>query len=150
MFDAGNAYSDQLGSKMKRLIMGSDTSDVNNVLKPSASDVDTTGQTGYISGISKLKYLEELNIQNYKGITSITDLPTLAYLKKFDARGSGLTVAEFAQGAPIEYIGLPNTMQTLTLSELPSLTTDGIVFDDGGYDNITSLTIDNCEQLLDS
>ncbi len=150
VFDAGNAYSDLLGSKMKRLIMGSDTSDVNEVLKPSASDVDTTGQTGYISGISKLKYLEELNIQNYKGITSITDLPTLAYLKKFDARGSGLTVAEFAQGAPVEYIGLPNTMQTLTLSELPLLTTDGIVFDDGGYNNITSLTIDNCEQLLDS
>ena len=150
VFDAGFAYNEQLGSKMKRLLMGSDTSDVNKVLKPSANDVDTADQTGYISGISKLKYLEELNIQNYKGLTQINDLSTLAYLRKFDARGSGLTVAEFAQGAPVEYIGLPNTMQTLTLSELPLLTTDGIVFDDGGYDNITSLTIDNCEQLLDS
>jgi len=137
--DLTNGYDSILGSKMRRLIMGSDNSDVNNNLT-----------NDNFKGLSALVNLEEVNIQRYKSITALEGLDSLKYLKVFNASESGLATVSFAKGAPLEKIFLPATIQTLVLSELPLLTSDGITFDTTGYDNVTSITIDNCAQLLNS
>lgn len=134
-----DAYDSILGSKMRRLILGSSDCEKNAQMTPDD-----------FKGLGKLVNLEYLNIQNYTKLTSVEGLDQLSYLKEFDARGSGLVTVSFAKGAPLTRLALPSGVQTLTLSELPLLNTDGIYFDEGGYANMTSLTIDNCSQLLNS
>ena len=135
----GDAYDEVLGSKMRRLVLGSDDSEPN-------------GQLDYnnFKGLAALANLEYLNVQNYTALTALEGLDQLSYLKEFNAQGSGIKTVSFAKGAPLTKLELPNGIQTLVLSELPLLTTDGIYFDDGGYDNVSSLTIDNCQQLHNS
>lgn len=135
----GDAYDSVLGSKMRRLVFGSDDSKKNEQL-----------ENDNFKGLAALANLEYLNIQNYTKLTALEGLDQLPYLKEFDARGSGLTTVSFAKGAPLTKLALPKGIQTLQLSELPLLTSDEVYFDDGGYNSVTSLAIDNCEQLLDS
>lgn len=135
----GDAYDSVLGSKMRRLVFGSDDSKKNEQL-----------ENDNFKGLAALANLEYLNIQNYTKLTALEGLNQLSYLKEFDARGSGLTTVSFAKGAPLTKLALPKGIQTLQLSELPLLTSDEVYFDDGGYNSVTSLAIDNCEQLLDS
>ena len=139
--DLNAAYDSILGSKMRRLILGSDDSEINE---------QCNSKDESIKGLAVLANLEYINIQNFIGLNGLEGLDKLTYLKEFDARGSGIKTLSFAKGAPLTKLALPNKIHTLVLSELPLLTIDGIYFEEGGYGNVTSLTIDNCEQLLDS
>ena len=70
--------------------------------------------------------------------------------KELNASNSSLATVSFAKGAPVEKLTLPSTLQTLELRELPLLTSSNIKFDNGGYQSVTSLVIDNCAKLKDS
>ena len=137
--DLTDGYDPIVGSKMRRLILGNDTSKNNINLS-----------NDNFKGLSSLKYLEYLSIQNYKSLTSIGGLSELKYFKELNASNSSLATVSFAKGAPVEKLTLPATLQTLELRELPLLTSDNVKFDDGGYQSVTSLVIDNCAKLKDS
>ena len=137
--DLKEGYDPIVGSKMRRLILGNETSENNTMMI-----------NDNFKGLSSLKYLEYLSIQNYKNITSINGLDKLKYFKELNASNSGLAVVSFAKGAPVEKLTLPATLQVLELSELPLLTSGNIKFDDGGYQAVTSLVIDKCAKLKDS
>lgn len=137
--DLTDGYDPIVGSKMRRLVLGNDTSKNNiNLINDN------------FKGLSSLKYLEYLSIQNYKNLTSIGGLSELKYFKELNASNSSLAVVSFAKGAPVEKLTLPATLQTLELQELPLLTSGNIKFDDGGYQAVTSLVIDKCAKLKDS
>lgn len=134
------AYDSILGSKLRRLILGSKDGDENS----------TFDNTSDFKGLSSAENLEEINIEKFTKLTTLDGIETLKYLRKLYASQSGLSGVSFAKGAPIELLELPNTIQTLTLSELPLLKTGGIVFDDGGYNTVTNITIEHCENLKNS
>ena len=137
--DLTDGFDPIVGSKMRRLVLGNSTSKNNINLS-----------NDNFKGLSSLKYLEYLSIQNYKSLTSIGGLNELKYFKELNASNSSLATVSFAKGAPVEKLTLPSTLQTLELRELPLLTSSNIKFDDGGYQSVTSLVIDNCTKLKDS
>ena len=137
--DLTDGYDPIVGSKMRRLVLGNSTS---------KNNINLTNDN--FKGLSSLKYLEYLSIQNYKSLTSIGGLNELKYFKELNASNSSLATVSFAKGAPVEKLTLPATLQTLELRELPLLTSSNIKFDSGGYQSVTSLVIDNCAKLKDS
>ena len=137
--DLTDGYDPIVGSKMRRLILGNSTS---------KNNINLTNDN--FKGLSSLKYLEYLSIQNYKSLTSIGGLNELKYFKELNASNSSLATVSFAKGAPVEKLTLPATLQTIELRELPLLTSNNIKFDSGGYQSVTSLVIDNCAKLKDS
>lgn len=124
-------WSDSLGTHLKELILG--------------DGVKTNTTLSTISSLNKAKRLEHIDIRGCKNIKTI-DLSELIYLKQFIASGSGLTSIKLPKGSGITKLQLPNTIQTLRLEQLTSLTSSGIIFEDGGK-SIKKLEVVNCPNL---
>ena len=120
-----NVYDANLGTKLTKLILGN----------PNKANAEVSE----ISGLKQAISLEELDIQGMTKMNSV-DLSNHQYFKKLKAFGSGLSSATFTKGAPIERLELPSSLRTLTLNQLPYLTTNNIIFEDNkGLQNIEIL-----------
>ena len=100
-------YSETLGTKLTKLILGVDIS----------SDVRRNSSVREISGLKMAKNLEYLDISGFQAITYL-DFTDFNYFKTLKAFGSGLTSVSFAEGASLELLELPSTLQALTLSDV--------------------------------
>lgn len=129
--ELNNVWNEAMGTKLKKLVLGNGTSE-NTILSS-------------VSSIAKAKRLEYLDIRGCKGITTL-DLSQNFYMKTLKAIGSGLTSVEFANGAPIAQISLPNTIQNLRLEQLIYITPSGLQIEDD-YKNVISYHIIGCPQL---
>lgn len=121
-------YNEELGTKLKTLIVGSDTKE--NV------GVET------ISGLAMAKELEYIDVQNMKGMKAL-DLSQQKNIKYVDARGSNISAIELSAGAPIETLKVPSVMKVLNFNQLPNLASIGA--EDWGA--IQSITILKCPKL---
>lgn len=120
--------------KMRRLLMGMSSA---------------TGGSWFME-IDSCRLLEEIDLTNQKGAS------TAAGSKELDLRGqSRLRVGRFggtevtgvvlAQGAPVELLVLPSTLQTLRLESLPLLTMEGLTVE--SYANVGTLIVSGCPNL---
>lgn len=125
--------SSDLGTKLEKLIMGSDsTTDVNNALSG-------------LSGIGNAKKLKHLDIRGYKGI-NVLDLSGNMRLTTLLASNSGLASLTLAPGSPVTRIDLPSTIQIVELHNLPLLESSGLTVA-GNFSNVTTLKITGCGSL---
>ena len=131
VLDCSAASDTVLGSKMKKLLIGGN------------GNVNT--ELSSISGINKLTSLQELNIEDYQAITSL-DLTALKDMRKVYAHGSGVASIDFAPGTPIEHLELPSAMLALNLNQLPYLTTNNLVVENG-LNSVNSIAISGCPNL---
>ena len=138
-FSMNNAYSETLGSKMKRLILGVDNP---------AVDLRRNNALSDISSISDIVTLEYLNVAGYQALRTL-DLSSLVNLKTLKAKASGLTSVTFAPGSPVSSIELPSTIQSLTLRDLMKLHTEGIILEGDG-ESISNITVRNCPNISNS
>ena len=93
-------------------------------------------------GIANCVKLEELNVAGITSLTSSLNLSHTLYLKKFDSRGSGVTGVRFAKNGRLQEAKL-NALASLYMSGLWNLET----FSVASYDNLGTLTIENCDQV---
>lgn len=131
----GSVYSETLGTKLKKLILGVDIS----------NDTRRNTSVGDVSGLPSAKRLEYLDIGGYEGIESL-NLSGNAFLTTLKAYGSGLTGVTFAEGGAISSVQLPETMQALVLKNLPYLSISGLNIAENGK-NLRVITIQNCAKL---
>ena len=110
-----NVYTDALGTKLKKFILGGEG--VNNM------------EVSEISGLKMAKKLTYLDVRGMRGIKSL-DLTSQPYFEQMKAIGSEVASLSFAKGAPINRLELPNTMKALVLEQLPYLTSENLVFED--------------------
>lgn len=122
-----NVYSEALGTRLKKLILGGEN--VNNLEVPE------------ISGLKQAKMLTHLDVRGMRGIKAL-DLTSQPYFEELKAIGSEVASVSFAKGAPVNRLELPATMKTLTLEQLPNLTSDNIIFDD--IAEVNSMSIRYC------
>lgn len=131
VLDCSAASDTVLGSKMKKLLIGGN------------GNVNT--ELSSISGINKLTSLQELNIEDYQAITSL-DLTALKDMRKVYAHGSGVASIDFAPGTPIEHLELPSAMMAINFNQLPYLTNENIILENG-FVNIGDIVISNCPNI---
>jgi hypothetical protein len=125
-----NVYTESLGTKLKKFILGNSSKDNMEVQE--------------ISGLKMAKKLEYLDVQRMKGITSL-DLSEQKYLKTLKAFGSNVASVKFATGAMLENLELASAMRVLELEQLPYLTTDGLSFED--ITKLSAIKVTGCKQV---
>ena len=125
-----NVYSESLGTKLKKLILGGDS--VNNI------------EVSEISGLKQAKMLTHLDVRGMKGIKAL-DLTSQPYFEELKAVGSGVASLSFAKGAPVSRLELPSTMKAITLEQLPNLTSSGLELEN--IRNINIISIKGCPKL---
>lgn len=113
------------------------------------SSEDNTNMTK-IENLSQLKYLENLQICNYKGFGSI-DLRGNKYLKTLDFRNCTLLATiELPTAAPITSIKYPYSISAIDLKELTSLSNVEIQLDGNNKQFVYDINIKNCPQMTNS
>lgn len=122
-------YDEDLGTKLKSLTLG-------NAVKQNVSVTD-------ISGLKNAEKLEKFDIRNMKGLTSI-DLSGCPLLKYVDARGSNISSIVFAEGAILETLQTPSTMQVLELSQMYNLSN---IVSENNFMTLKSMIIKDCPYL---
>ncbi len=90
-------------SRLRRLILGDGT--------------NTNAFLTAISGLVAQTGLEQLDIRGYEGITTMSELASLPNLHVLLASGSGLTVFRPADGASLNSVSLPATIQAIELNK---------------------------------
>lgn len=139
--DVTGCYSYSVGTKMKEIIVGDHTR---------ADLVNVSNTSMKFSGLDKASKLEYLDVTNIKNVMALDGLNTLLNIREVYAKGTSIANLTFADGALIETIEAPSTIQTLSLTRSSLIGYDGITFEDEKYGNLTNLTIDNCAQLMDN
>lgn len=122
-------YDEDLGTKLKSLILG-------NAVKENVSITN-------ISGLKNAEKLERLDIRNMKGLSSI-DLSGCPLLKYVDARGSNISSITFTEGAALETLHIPSTMQVLELSQMYNLSN---ISSENNFMTLKSMKIKDCPYL---
>lgn len=115
-------------TKLQRLIIGS-----------SIPGYDNQFLTSLMLGDNKL--LQYLDIRNNSKLTGSINLSKLNLLETFYAEGTSVTGITFANNGKISIAHLPASLNTLIMRNLIYLTDLQIA----SYDNLTSLTIQNCD-----
>ena len=123
-----------VGTKLKKLILGVDTS----------SNSKRNKSLSVISGLSKATSLQILDVSGFQGITTL-DLTSLSVLRTLKAYESGLTSLIIASGTLITTMELPETMQSLLLDSLPDLSSGFSIKESGK--NLSTINIRNCPNL---
>jgi hypothetical protein len=123
--------SDNLGSKLTKLILGGDS--VSNI------------SLSQISGLASASALKYLDIRGFKGITAL-DLSECANLESLIATNSGVANVTFAKGAMIKELALPSAMKSLKLEQLPYLEPNGLSIESNGM-GISSMRLVSCPKL---
>lgn len=139
--DITGCYSHSVGTKMKEILVGDHT----------RTDLINTSNTSLkFSGLDKASKLEVLDMTNIKNAMAFDGLNTLLNIREVYAKGTSVANFTFADGAMIEKIELPKTVETLSLTRSSSINYDNIIFDGEGYGKLVNLTIDNCSQLMNN
>ena len=86
--------------------------------------------------------LEELNVAGVTNLSQSLNLANNLYLKEFDSRNSGITGIRFAKNGRLQTAYM-NAIASLYMSGLWNLDT----FSVASYDNLGTLTIENCSQV---
>ena len=137
--DVTGCYSPLVGTKMKEILVGDHKrSDLVNISNTSLK----------FSGLDKAVKLEVLDMTNIKNAVSLDGLNTLLNVRELYAKGTSIANFTFADGAIVERIELPSTVESLSLTRSSSINYANIAFENGGYGRLTKLTIDNCSQLM--
>lgn len=133
VLNISEAYDPVLGTNLKALHLGGSSAVKNTSLNS-------------ISGINKAILLESIDIAGFVAITTL-DISNLLYLQVFIADDSGLTSFAPANGCPISWVKLPDSLQTLTLDSLPNIGKDSM---DTAFEiqnsgrHLTNIFIKNC------
>lgn len=131
------AYTDDLGTSLTVLKLGTATA-------PQTSNQTLTA----VSGLQRMSRLEELDLRNLSGISSL-DLSRLGNLRTARLEGTTVQSAVFAEGAPLETVGLPGTCTRLVLCGCEELEFSGIS-QEGGLGSLKSVTVRGCPKLRNS
>ena len=91
--------------------------------------------------------LTHLDVRGMRGIKAI-DLTSQPYFEQLKATGSEVASVSFAKGAPVNRLELPATMKTLTLEQLPYLSSANLVFEN--IVGIHTINIKRCPNLTNS
>ena len=134
----GGVSTETLGTKLKSLKLGVDSS----------ADQRRNTALKEISGLGSAARLESLDIEGFQGITSL-DFNSLKFLKTLKAKASGLTSVSLPDGSPVERLELPPTIQGIVLSNANNLTYGNLDID-GGWINVSSISIKRCSRLTDN
>lgn len=86
--------------------------------------------------------LEELNVAGVTNLAISLNLSNNLYLKQFDSRNSGITGLRFAKNGRLRTAYM-NALASLYMSGLWNLDTFAVA----SYDNLGTLTIENCDQV---
>lgn len=130
------AYTEDLGTSLTSLVLGTETFS------------GTVQQTlTAVSGLSALTSLEYLDLRNLRGISSL-DLSNLYSLKTALLQGTNLSALEFAEGAPLQRIGVPATCTSLVLHGHSALQAANIDF--VAVAALRELTITGCPLVSSS
>jgi hypothetical protein len=139
--DITGCYSPLVGTKMKEILVGDhNRDDIKNV---------SNGNLKF-SGLANASKLEVLDITNIQNAMSLDGLSSLLNIREVYAKGTSISNFTFADGAMIEKIELPSTVETLSLTRSSSIKYDNIIFDGDGYGKLTRLEIDNCANLMNN
>ena len=128
-----NVYSESLGTRLKKFILGGEG--VNNV------------EVSEISGLKMAKMLTHLDVRGMRGIKSL-DLTSQPYFEELKATGSEVASVSFTKGAPVRRLELPATIKVLNLEQLPYLTAENLVFEDVA--GLYTINVKNCPNLANS
>lgn len=128
------AYSDNTGTRLKRLVVGGNG--INNL------------EVTELSGLRQLTALEYLDVRGMKGITSL-DLTTQGRMTSLLMQGSSVASISLAKGAPLQTLGLSSEMRVLDLQQLPQLPASGIV-SENSFASISSITVKSCPKVTNS
>ena len=139
--DITGCYTPAVGTKMKEILIGDHKR--NDLINISNTSLKFSG----LANASKAEVIDMTNIQN---AVSLDGLNTLLNIREVYAKGTSITNFTFADGAMIEKIELPSTVETLSLTRSSSIDYSGIVFDGNQYGKLSDLTIDNCTKLMNN
>ena len=87
--------------------------------------------------------LETIDARNASDIQNIVDISACTRLRNAYFDGTNITGVRFANGQPIEYLSLPETISTLTMRNLSYLTSETLQLPEN-LSNISLLQIENC------
>lgn len=139
--DITGCYSPLVGTKMKEILIGNhERTDLINVSNTSLK----------FSGLANASKLELLDITNIQNTDRLDGLDSLLNIREVYAKGTSISNFTFADGAMIEKIELPSTVETLSLTRSSSIKYDSIIFDGDGYGKLTNLEINDCANLMDN
>ena len=139
--DITGCYSPLVGTKMKEILVGDHKrTDLVNISNTSLK----------FSGLANASKVETIDMTNIQNAVSLDGLSSLLNIREVYAKGTSIANFTFADGAMIETLELPGSVETLSLTRSSSIDYSGIKFDGKGYGKLTNLTIDNCSKLMDN
>ena len=136
--DVSGCYSPLIGTKLKELLIG-------NHEKTDLINNDTAMN---FAGLEVVEKLEVLDITNIKNIEKLDGLNKLLNIRNVYAKGTTVSNFTFTDGCLIEYIELPSTTQTLSLTKSSMITYENIVGEDPTFAKLNNLTIIECKNLM--
>ena len=136
---AGSSYISSLGDlstkyvnqvnmpacpRLLDITLGSDAPDYfnNEVLDPFKLYTDVDDETGLPVDGSEKSLLEKIILSNMRGLNFNLDVRSPDKLKEFRALGTNLTYVLFAEGAPLDTVHLPSTVNRLEFVQNKNLT----------------------------
>ena len=133
-------YSSSVGTKMKEILIGDN----------SREDLVNISNTELkFDGIANASKLEKLDVTNIKNLYKIDGLNKLLNIREVYAKGTSIANLTFADGAMIEKLELPLSIETLSLTRSSLINYENIKFENG-YGKLNNLTIDNCSNLMNN
>lgn len=114
------------GSSLRTLVLG--------------DGVHTNAFLSAISGLTVQTGLEKLDIRGFEAIVTLSELASLPNISVFLAAGSGLTVFRPADGASLNSVSLPATIQTIDLNRV-TMGASALTYTPTG--TLRSLTLNN-------
>ena len=137
--DITGCYSSSVGTKMKEILIGDHKR--NDLINISNTNLKFSGLANAI----KAEVIDVTNIQN---AISLDGLNKLLNIREVYAKGTSISNFTFADGAMIEKIELPASVETLSLTKSSTISYDGISFEGNNFGKLNNLTIDNCNNLM--
>ena len=101
----------------------------------------TTNVTGL--SFDNVPCLELIDARNASSIQGIVDISSCTRLREAYFDGTNITGVRFANGQPIEYLSLPETISTLSMRNLSYLTSETLNLPQD-LSNISLLQLENC------
>lgn len=139
--DITGCYSSAVGTKLKELHVGDHTR--NDLVNISNTNMK-------FSGLANASKIETIDFTNIRNLIDLDGLNTLLNIREIYAKGTSVANFTFADGANVEHIELPTSVETLSLTRSSSIDYNNIIFENGGYGKLNNLTIDNCSKLMNN
>ena len=106
---------------------------------------ETQTVTTTIPGISfsNTKCLEEIDARNAESLSGVLDLTTCPRLRRAWLDGTSITQVNFANGQPIEYLSLPESVTNISMKNMRALTSANFQMP-SDLSKITLFQMENC------